>query len=101
MICYFLENLKLSIKVKIEHQNWEFIDFEGMVQKAVKAEGKAGLRSSAMVWHLDIRCPRGHRPSNSNTSKMQIKGTTTKEPRPDKFRPKEAKPAKEKAPAPP
>ena len=42
-----------------------------MVQKAVSAEAKAGLRSSIMVRDLDIRCLKGHRPSNSTAAKVQ------------------------------
>ena len=57
MICYFREGLKPSIKVEIEQQDREAIDFEEMVQKAVNAEAKAGLRSSAMVQDSDIHCP--------------------------------------------
>ena len=49
MICYFREDLKLSIKVKIEQQDWESVNFEEIVQKAVNVEVKAGLRSSTMV----------------------------------------------------
>ena len=77
------------------------MDFEEMVQKAVNAESKAGLRSSAMVRDSDIRCPRGHCSSNSNASKVQTQETSAKEPRPEESRPKEAKLAKEKAPTPP
>ena len=79
MICYFREGLKPSIKVEMEQQNREFIDFEEMVQKAVNAESKAGLKSSAMVRDSDIRCLRGHRPSNSIVSKVQTQETTTKD----------------------
>ena len=70
MICYFQEGLKPSIKVKIEQQDWESVNFEEMVQKAVNAKAKAGLRSTTMVRDSDIRCSRGHRPSNNTTSKM-------------------------------
>ena len=62
-----------------------------MVQRAVNAEAKAGLRSSAMVQDLDICCPRGHRPSNSTISKMQTQGTTAKKPRLKKFKSKDTK----------
>ena len=99
MICYFREGLKLSIKVEMEQQDREAIDFEEMVQKVVNADAKAGLRSSAMVRDSDIRCPQGHRFSNNTASKVQTQGTSAKEPRSEESRPKEAKPAKEKAPA--
>ena len=87
MICYFREGLKLSIKVEMEQQDRESVNFEEMVQKAVNAKAKAGLRSTTMVQDLNIRCPQGHRPSNNTTSKMQTQGTTVK----DSFRPEEPK----------
>ena len=31
-----------------------------MVQKTVNAKAKVGLRSSTMIWDLDIRCPKGY-----------------------------------------
>ena len=101
MICYFWEDLKPSIKVEMEQQNRESMDFEEMVQKAVNAESIAGLRSSAMVQDLDIRCLQGYHPFNSTASKVQTQEMFSKEPRPEESRSKKAKPAKEKAPAPP
>ena len=74
------------------------MDFEEMVQKVVNAEVKAGLRFSAMVRDLDIRCFRGHCSSNSTASKVKTQGTTVKKPYSEEFRPKEAKSAKKKAP---
>ena len=71
MICYFQEGLQPSIKVKIEQQDWESVNFEEMVQRAVNAEAKAGLKSTTMIQNSDIRCPRGYRPSNNTTSKVQ------------------------------
>ena len=71
MICYFWKVFKPSIKVEIEQQDRESIDFEEMVQKAVNAEAKAGLKSSIMVRDSDIHCPRDHRPSNSTALKVQ------------------------------
>ena len=99
MICYFREGLKPSIKVEIEQQDWEVIDFEEMMQRAVNAEAKAGLRFSAMVRDSDIRCSRGHRPSNNTVSKVQTQETSAKGP--EESRTKEAKPAEGKTLAPP
>ena len=93
MICYFWEGLKPSIKVEIEQQDRESMDFEEMVQRAVNAEAKAGLRSSTMVRESDARCPRGHRPSHNTSSKVQTQGTTAKEPRSKEPKPKDPKPA--------
>ena len=101
MICYFREGLKPSIKVEMKQQDQEAIDFEEIVQKTVNAEAKAALKSSAIVRDLDIRCPQGHRPSNSTIAKVQTQGTSAKKPRPEESRTKKVKPAKGKAPVPP
>ena len=99
MICYFRKGLKPSIKIMIEQQDWEYVNFEEIILKAVNAEAKAVLRSSTMVQDLDIRCLRGHHPSNSTASKVQTQETTVKELCLKESRPKEAKLVKEKAPA--
>ena len=88
MICYFQESLKSSIKVEIEQQDWEFTNFEKMVQRAVNAEAKASLRSSIMIKELDVRCPRGHHPSHNTSFKVQTQGSSHK----DSTRSKEPKP---------
>ena len=99
MIYYFWEGLKPSIKVEIEQQDRESIDFEEMMQKTVNAESKAGLKSSTMVRDSDIHCPRGHRPSNSTASKVQTQGTTTKNSHPEELKVKETKPTPPRAEA--
>ena len=71
MICYFWEGLKPSIKVKMEQKDWESMNFEEMIWKAVNVEVKVSLRSSTMVWDSDICSSRGHRSSNSTASKVQ------------------------------
>ena len=71
MICYFRESFKASIKIEMEQQDRESMDFEEMVQRAVNAKAKAGLRSSTMVRDLDVRCPRGHHLSHNTSSKVQ------------------------------
>ena len=76
------------------------MDFEEMVQKAVNAEVKVGLRSSAIVRDSDIHYPQGHRPFNSIVSKMQTQRTSVKELRLEESRPKEAKPVKGKVSTP-
>ena len=91
MICYFRESLKSSIKVEMEQQDREPMEFEEMVQRAVNAEAKAGLRSSTMVRDSDARCTRGYHPSSSPALKVQTQGITGKESKPEEFRPKEAK----------
>ena len=101
MIRYFREGLKPSIKVEMEQQDRALTSFKEMVQKAVNAEAKAGLRSSIMVRDVDSRCPRGHRPSQNTSTKVQTQGSTAKKSKPEEFRPKESKPADGKTPAPP
>ena len=68
------------------------MDFEEMVQKAVNAESKVGLRSSIMVRDSDINCFRDYRLSNSTASKVQTQGTTTKNSYPGELKVKEKKP---------
>ena len=97
MICYFWEGLKPFIKIEIESQDRESLDFEKMVQRAVNSEAKASQRSRTMVLELDAHCPRGHRSSHSTSSKVQTQGTTAKEPRTKESRPKEAKSTNGKA----
>ena len=88
MICYFWKRLKSSIKVEIEQQDRKSMDFEEMMQRAVNAKAKAGLRASTMVRESDARCPRGHRPSHNTSSKAQNQGCShkdspcSKEPKP-------------------
>ena len=68
------------------------MDFEEMVQMAVNAEAKAGLKSSTMVRNSDVRCPRGHRLSHNTSSKVQTQGSSHKDsPRSKKPKPKDSK----------
>ena len=78
MICYFRKGLKPSIKIEIEQQDQESMNFEEMVQRTVNAKANTGLRSSTMIQDLDIRCPKGHYSSNSTALKVQTQGTTAK-----------------------
>ena len=77
----------------MEQQDRESMDFEEMVQRAINAEAKAGLRSSTMIQKSDARCPRGHRPSHNTSSKVQTQRTIAKEPRSEESKPKDPKPA--------
>ena len=43
MIKYFEEDLKPSIKAKIDQDNIQLIDYKKLVAKAIKAEAKTGL----------------------------------------------------------
>ena len=71
MIYYFWKGLKPSIKDEMEQQDWESMNFEEMVPRAVNVEAKMGLKSSTMVQDFDIYCPRVHRTSNSTVLKVQ------------------------------
>ena len=75
----------------MEQQDRESMNIEGMIQKAINAEAKVGLRSSNIIWDLDARYPWGHRLSHNTSSKMQTQGTSAKEPRTKESRPKEIK----------
>ena len=94
MIYYFWEGLKPSIKIEIEQQDRASTSFKKMVQRAVNAKAKAGLRSSTMVWDLDACCPKGHRPSHNTSLKVQSQGSNNKDSsRSQEPKPKDLKPA--------
>ena len=42
-------------------------------------EAKASLKSNTMVWNLDIRCPKGHRPFYNTFSKVQTQSSNNKD----------------------
>ena len=46
-----------------------------MVQKAVNIEAKAGLKSTIMIWDLDIYCLQNYYSSNNTASKVQIQNS--------------------------
>ena len=70
MICYFRKSLKPSIKVEMEQSDRKSVNFEEMVQKAVNAEAKVGLKSSTIVQNSDMHCPRDYRLSTNTASKV-------------------------------
>ena len=72
-----------------------------MIQKTINAEAKVGQRSSIMVQDADSRCPRGHRPSQNISTKVQTQGFTTREFKPEESRSKNLEPADGKTSAPP
>ena len=87
----------------MEQQDREAMDFEEMMQRAVKVESKKGLRLSAMVRDSDICCPRSYRLFNSTASKMQNQGTTAKdsyqkEPKVKKVKPNSSRAAEASEP---
>ena len=92
MICYFQKGLKPFIRVEIEQQDRESMNFEEMVQRAVNAEAKAGLKSSTMVRDSDGGCFRGYRPSYNTSSKVQTQGFKGSS-HSKKLKPKDLKPS--------
>ena len=54
-----------------------------------------------MIRDADFRCPRGHRPSQNTSTKVQTQGSTAKESKLEESRLKDSKPANGKTPAPP
>ena len=94
MICYFWDGLKPSIKVEMEEKDRVSMDFVKMVQRAVNAEAKAGLRSSTMIRQSDAHCPKNYRPSYNTFSKVQTQGSSHKDsPHSEEPKPKDPKPA--------
>ena len=75
MICYFRKDFKPSIKVKIKQQDQASTSFEEIVQKAVNAKAKVGLRSSTIVRNLNACCPRSHRSSYNTLLKVQTQSS--------------------------
>ena len=49
IVRYFEEDLKPSIKAKIDQDATHLNDYEELIAKAVRAEAKAGLRPSSYV----------------------------------------------------
>ena len=54
MVRYFEEGLKPSIKAEMDQDATHLDDYEELVAKAVRAEAKAGLRSSSYVREADL-----------------------------------------------
>ena len=49
MVTYFEEGLKPSIKAKMDQDATHLDDYEELLVKAMRAEGKAGLQPSSYV----------------------------------------------------
>ena len=62
----------------------ELDSWNKIVEKAVDAEAKAGLRPTSYVRKTDRRCPHGNRPAHTTTVKAQaplMKNSRAKEPK--------------------
>ena len=56
MVRYLEKGLKLSIKVKMDQNAIQLVDYKELVAKAVRAEAKAGLRPSLYIQETDQHC---------------------------------------------
>ena len=63
MIRCFREGLRPSIRAQLDARGRDLDSWEEAVEKAVNAEAKALLQSSASTRDMDSRCPRGNRPA--------------------------------------
>ena len=54
-----------------------------------------------MIRNVDSRCPKGHRPSQNTSAKVQTQSSTAKESKPEESKSKDLKPVNKKTPAPP
>ena len=63
MIRCFLEGLKPSVRAQMDTRGRDLNSWEEAVEKAVNAEAKAMLQSSASTRNIDSRCLRGNRPA--------------------------------------
>ena len=70
MVRYFKEGLKLSIKAKMDQDNFQLVDYEELVVKAVKAEAKAGLRPSSYIQETDLSCLQENKPTHTTAHKV-------------------------------
>ena len=63
------------------------------MQKAVNAEAKTNLKSSTIIWDLNIHCLKSHYPFYNTSSKVQFQGFNNKNfSRSEKSKPKDPKP---------
>ncbi len=63
LIRYFREGLRPSIRAQLDHRGRDLDSWEEVVEKASDVEAKANLQPPFYVRDIDIRCPKGHRPS--------------------------------------
>ena len=71
MIRYFEKGLKPSIKVKIDKDDSQLVNYEGLVTKAIKAKAKIGLQPSYYFWETDLNCLQKNWPAHTTTHKIQ------------------------------
>ena len=71
IVRYFEEGRKPSIKAKIDQDASNLDDYEELVVKAVRAEAKAGLRSSSYIRETNQKVFWGNRPTHTTTHKIK------------------------------
>ena len=83
MFQYFREGLRLSIRAQLDARGRDLDSWEEAVEKAVNAEAKAMLQSSASTRDMDSRCPRGNRPAKKEDKDSSGKNKSTDSPSAD------------------
>ncbi len=63
MIRYIQEDLRPSIRAKLDNQGQNLDAWDEVIEKTVNTEAKAGLQLSSGTKEIDSRCPKGYRPS--------------------------------------
>ncbi len=63
LIRYFQEGLRPSIQAQLDYRGRDLDGWEEVVEKAGDVEAKANLQPPFYVRDIDVRCPKGHRPS--------------------------------------
>ena len=83
MIWCFLEGLKPSVRAQIDAQSRDLNFCEEAVEKAVNAEAKVILQSSASTHNMDSRCLRENRPAKKEEKDFSRKNKSTDSPSAD------------------
>ena len=83
MIRYFREGLRPSVQAQLDTRGRNHDSWEEAVEKAVNAEAKALLQSSASIRDMDSRCPRGNRPARKEEKDSGGKNKSTDSPSTD------------------
>ena len=78
MVRYFEKGLKPSIKAEIDQDNFQLLNYEELVAKAVRTKAKAGVRPSSYVQKTDLHCLWGNRPAYTTTHKVQMSGAVNR-----------------------
>ena len=71
MVWYFEEGLKPSIKVEMNQDNFQLINYKELVSKAVRAKATAALRPSFYVRETDLNYLQGSQPAHTTAHKVQ------------------------------